>query len=90
MAGQNTYLESDGKSVAVTHLTFTLDTGRLATANVGISKGSGELWIDTTTKYIVRMKMTFTSSVTAARGEATTTITLSKFNDPGNAANCPS
>jgi hypothetical protein len=85
----NEPLTRDGQTVNATHLKFILDAGRLAAANIGIAKGSGDLWIDPTSKHILQMKLTFTSSVQAARGEATSTLTLSKFDDPSNTANCP-
>ena len=85
----NETLTLDGESVNTTRMKFTLDAGRLTGANIGIAGGSGELWIDPTSKYIRQMKLTFTSSVQAAQGQATSTLTLSKFNDPGNTASCP-
>ena len=85
----NETLTIEGQTVNATRMTFTLDAGRLTTANIGIAGGKGDLWIDPTSKYIVQMKLTFTSSVQAASGEATSTLTFSKFNDPANTASCP-
>ena len=69
---------------AVYHLTFTLDPARLVTASpsTGISKGNGELWIAKDTHYIVQIKLVFTSTVTAARGAATSVMKLAQFNSP--------
>lgn len=85
----NESLTIDNQTVNAAHMTFTLDAGQLATANIGIAGGKGELWIDSASKHIVQMKLTFTSSVQAASGEATSTLILSKFNDPTNTASCP-
>jgi outer membrane lipoprotein-sorting protein len=66
---------------AAHHLTFTLDQAKLAAdTNIGLAKGEGELWVDTATSHILQVKLTFTSSVQAARGSATTTMKFSDFN----------
>jgi hypothetical protein len=68
---------------AVHHLTFTLDTARLsADPNVGLAQGQGELWTDVATDRLLQAKMSYTSSVQAARGTATTTIKFSDFDKP--------
>jgi hypothetical protein len=59
------------------HLTFQLG----ANPNEGIGSGSGELWIAQDTHYIVQMKLLFTTGVKGARGEANSTLVLSKFNE---------
>jgi hypothetical protein len=63
------------------HLTFTLDAARLAAdPNVGLARGEGELWSDPATDRILQVRMSYTSSVQAARGTATTTMKFSDFN----------
>jgi hypothetical protein len=65
------------------HLTFTLDAARLAAdPNVGLAQGQGELWTDVATDRLLQAKMSYTSSVQAARGTATTTIKFSDFDKP--------
>ena len=53
-----------------------------ANATEGIGSGSGELLIEQTTHRIVQMKLTFTTGVKGARGEATSTMQFSQFDGP--------